>query len=82
MQGKREEGRCKEGDEEKEKQGQKNFKCYNSQHFLQNETLLPCLNKTYNKKIWAVFEWKLYPLWNGYNMLYEMNFDSQLFNLM
>lgn len=51
MQGKREEGRWKEGDEETEKQGQKIFKCYNSQHFLQNETLLPCLNKTYNKKI-------------------------------
>ena len=50
MQGKREEGRCR-GDEEKEKQGQKIFKCYNSQHFLQNETLLPYLNKTYNKKI-------------------------------
>lgn len=50
--------------------------------FLQNETLLPCLNKTYNKKIWAAFEWKLYPLWYGYNMLYELNFNSQLFNLM
>lgn len=51
MQGKREEGRCKEGDEEREKHGQKICKCYHPQHFLQNETLLPCLNKTYNKKI-------------------------------
>lgn len=72
MQGKREEGRCKEGDEEKESKDKK-FLNATIHSIFYKETLLPCLNKTYNKKIWAAFEWKLYPLiWLQYVIWTEL----------